>query len=284
MNELLENLKSQFGPVSVARFLGETIPKVIAAVLIMVLFIVIWKVTERSLVALARRIKLDPTLSSFIQSASKTVILVLGFLTAANKLGFDITSILTSLGVAGLTVGFAARDALSNIISGIFIFWDRPFVLGDLIELNGQYGKVEKITLRSTRVVTPDGKMLAIPNSAVINSTVASYTNFPNLRLDLHVTVGVREDLGRLRTIFQDMVRDDPRFLNEPAPVMVVDALNDYNIALQFQVWAYDEKKHVSLRYELREKIFEEFRGAGVDMPYETLMIEPLEIVHRATS
>lgn len=284
MKEILQSLKMQFGPESVARFLGETIPKFIGAALVLTLFFVIWKVLERSLNVLARRIKLDPTLFSFIQSASRAVILVLGFLTAAKQLGFDITSILTSLGVAGLTVGFAARDALSNIISGIFIFWDRPFVLGDLIELNGQYGTVEKITLRSTRVVTPDGKMLAIPNSEVINSTVASYTNFPHLRLDIHVTVAVREELGRLRAIFLEMVRDDPRFLLEPAPVMVVEALNDYNIALQFQVWVDDEKRHIPLRYELRERIFETFRAAGVDMPYETLKIEPLEIMHRATT
>ena len=59
-------------------------------------------------------------------------------------------------GIAGLTIGFAARDALSNIISGILIFWDRPFVIGDLVEVGGQYGRVERITLRSTRIVTPD--------------------------------------------------------------------------------------------------------------------------------
>jgi small conductance mechanosensitive channel len=83
---------------------------------------------------------------------------------------------LASLGIAGLTLGFAAKDTLSNVISGLFIFWDRPFVVGDLIEMDGKYGRVEDITLRSTRVVTPDGKMLAIPNSAIVNSSVWSRT------------------------------------------------------------------------------------------------------------
>jgi hypothetical protein len=66
----------------------------------------------------------------------------------------------------------------------VFIFWDRPFVLGDLIEVDGKYGRVEKITLRSTRVITVEGKMFTIPNAEVMNSTVASYTNFPHLRIE----------------------------------------------------------------------------------------------------
>lgn len=87
-------------------------------------------------------------------------------------------------------MGFSARDALSNLISGILIFLDRPFVIGDLVEIERKYGKVEKITLRSTRVVTKDGRLLAVPNAEIINKTVASYKNFPHLRLYVVVTIG----------------------------------------------------------------------------------------------
>ena len=85
------------------------------------------------------------------------------------------------------------------MISGLFIFWDRPFVIGDFVEVGGQYGRVESITMRSTRVVTSDGRMLAVPNSLVVNTTLASYTNFPHLRLDVSFTVGVTENLQRVR-------------------------------------------------------------------------------------
>ncbi len=104
------------------------------------------------------------------------------------------------------------------MISGVFIFWDRPFVIGDLVEVDGHYGKVEDITMRSTRVVTPDGKMLAIPNSTIVNTTVASYTNFPHLRLDVGVTIGVNEDIGRVRPILLSAAGSDNDFLAEPAP------------------------------------------------------------------
>ncbi len=120
----------------------------------------------------------------------KYVILSIALVSALNQVGVHTGSLLASLGVLGLTIGFAARDALSNVISGIFIFWDRPFVIGDLVEIEDKYGRVQAITMRSTRVVTPDGKMLAIPNNTIVNSTVASYTNFPHLRLDIAFGVG----------------------------------------------------------------------------------------------
>ena len=100
-------------------------------------------------------------------TAVKYTVLTVGVVSALGQVGINTGSLLASLGIAGLTIGFAARDALSNIISGIFIFWDRPFVIGDLIEVNSQYGRVDRITLRSTRVVTVDGRMLAIPNAAM---------------------------------------------------------------------------------------------------------------------
>ncbi|MFO7555220.1 MAG: mechanosensitive ion channel [Desulfobacterales bacterium] len=123
--------------------------------------------------------KVDTTSFSFILTIVKFSLFVIAVITALDSAGIKTSALLTSLGIVGLTIGFAARDALSNLISGILIFIDRPFVLGDMVELDGAYGKVERITLRSTRVVTSDGRMLAVPNTEIINKTVVSYTNFP---------------------------------------------------------------------------------------------------------
>ena len=202
----------------------------------------------------------------------------IGVVSALAQLGVDTTSVITSLGVAGLTIGFAAKDTLSNPISGIFIFWDRPFVVDDLIEIGGQYGRVEEITVRTTRVVTNDGRMLAIPNSTIVNSTVTSYTNFPNLRMEVDATVGVEEDLGRIRVLLLGLVEGDDRFLTKPPPAVVATALNDYNVALQLGVWIEDERQHISVRFEIRERAFECLREAGVEMPYETLQLAPMQV------
>ncbi len=226
-----------------------------------------------------KRTNLDPTLAGFIQSVLKVGILSIGVVTALNEVGFNVASILTSLGVLGLTLGFAAKDTLSNLISGVFIFWDRPFVLGDMIEIDGKYGTVSNITLRSTRVVTPDGKMLAIPNAIIANSAVASYTNFPHLRLDVELTIGPRESFDRVREVFLGAIQGDLRFMTEPPPAMVISAVGDYNVTAQFRVWIDDESQHIAMRFELREKLFEAFRAANIDMPYQTIQLVPVELI-----
>ena len=278
MNQVIKRLQQTFDPDALAAWVATVLPRVVAAVIIFTVFFLAWKALDRGLAMLRRRTRLDPTLGSFIHTSLKYVLLTVALLTALGELGVNTASLLTSLGIVGLTIGFAAKDTLSNVISGLFIFWDRPFVIDDLIEVDGKYGRVAEITLRSTRVVTPDGKMLAIPNTNVVNSTVASYTNFPHLRLELDLTVGVEEDLDRVRRIFLELVEGDERFMGDPAPQMVVSALNDYNVAVQLRVWLDDEKDHIAVRFALREKVFEAMRAAGVEMPFQTFQLAPGEL------
>ena len=275
--EVVQRLSGKFGYAHISDYLARLIPKLIVSLLIFFAFWALWKLVSNIIERLLKRFEVDRTLSTFFRTVTKYAILAVGAITALGELGIDTTSLLTSLGVAGLTIGFAARDTLANVISGIFIFWDRPFVLGDLVEVQGLYGRVDSITLRSTRVVTVDGKMLAIPNSVVANGTVVSYTNFPNLRLDIEITLGVGQDLSVTREIFLDLIKGDPRFMDTPKPHMVVTAINDFNVTARFSVWLDDEKTHIPVRFELRERLFEAFRTANVDMPFETL---DLRIVH----
>jgi small conductance mechanosensitive channel len=263
---------------------GTLLPNLLVAAATLAAFYVLFRAIDRALVALFERASVDLTAQSFVRSVTKYTLFVIAAVTALGQVGINTGSVVASLGVAGLTVGFAARDALSNIISGPFIFWDRPFVVGDFIEINGQYGAVKDITMRSTRVVTVDGKLLAIPNSQVVNSTVASYTNFPNLRLDIDVAVGVEENLAHVRKVLLDLVAQDPRFLAEPAPTVVVTALNDYNVALQLRIWLEDERQHIPVRFELRERVFLAPRDAGVTMPYETIQLSPIDLAQSDTT
>ena len=279
MDMISDRLRQVFDPTAIAERVATFVPDLVVALLSFAAFYLLWRIIRRGVEPLLDRVGVDTTARAFIQTALQYSVLAVGAVTALGQLGIDTASVLTSLGVAGLTIGFAARDALSNVISGIFIFWDRPFVIGDLVEVGGYYGKVSDITLRSTRVVTPDGKMLAIPNSTIVNSTVASYTNFPHLRLDVPVTIDVKEDIRRVREILLRAATSDTDFLENPAPRVVVKSLNDYNTEVELQVWLRNEHEHVAERFQLRERMFEALRAAGVDMPFETIKIEPIEIV-----
>ena len=279
MDSVIERLRIMFDPGRMLDVLLDFVPDLVVASLSFLAFYIAWRIVRRALEPVLARSGMDRTARAFVQTALQYSVLAVGLVTALSQLGVDTGSILASLGVAGLTVGFAARDSLSNVISGIFIFWDRPFVIGDLVEVDGRYGRVENITLRSTRVVTPDGKMLAIPNSTIVNSTVASYTNFPHLRLDVTVAVDVTESMGHVRDVLLRAVRSDADFLDEPPPRVVVKALNDYNVEVELQVWLRNEHDHIPERYALRERIFDALNAEGVVMPFETLKLAPVEIV-----
>lgn len=282
MEQFIEGIWNRLETIFDAQALGEQVADLVAdifvALVVFAAFVLLWGVLRLVIHSIFRRTQLDQTAAAFIKTILKYSVLAVGLLSALSAVGIDTSAVVTSLGIAGLTIGFAARDALSNLISGILIFVDRPFVIGDLVEIEGNYGRVDQITLRSTRIVTSDGKMLAVPNTEIINKTVASYTNFPHLRLDIEVTVGVTEDLERVRELLLDIVRDHPDYLVDPPARVVVTALNDYNVALELQAWIKNERLHVEKRSELRETVFDTLNEAGVEMPFETIQLTPLQV------
>lgn len=272
-SRFLARLKDAFSVEEMVQAAVDSLINVATALAVFMAFYVIWRLLRAVLKVTSERSGIDATTVSFMQTLLKYTVLAVGFISALDTAGVQTGAVIASLGIAGLTIGFAAKDALSNLISGILIFIDRPFVIGDLVEVDGQYGRVDRITLRSTRIITRDGKMLAVPNTEVINQTVASYTNFPNLRIDIAVTVGVEERMSRVRELLLGIIKDRPEYMSEPAPRVVVTALNDYNLALELQAWIINEREHVELRFALRECVFETLREAGVEMPLETLQL-----------
>ena len=278
LNSLLSRLKAYFELDGLGRLLGEFLVDIIIAAVVLVIFYLVWRALNRVLAPRLKR-RLDKTSVAFTETVIKFSMFSLGFIAALSAAGVKTTALLGSLGVAGLTIGFALRDTLSNIISGFLVFLDRPFTIDDLVEIDGKYGRVDRVTLRTTRIVTNDGRMLAVPNAEIMNKTVTSYTNFPHLRLDIAITVAVTEDLDRSRMILLHLVQDDPDFMAEPFPRVVVTQLNDYNVTLELQVWLDNEREHVKKRFELREKVFKALTASGVEMPFETIQLAP----HRVT-
>ncbi|PWN06005.1 mechanosensitive ion channel family protein [Rhodohalobacter mucosus] len=277
-NEVSQSLSDVFDPETIGSLLADGIISLFLIIIIYTVFYLLWKGIYWILQPVFRKSKMDETTTVFANSIIKYAILIFGLITALDTVGIKTSAVLASLGIVGLTIGFAARDSLSNLISGLIIFLDRPFVIGDLVEVDGNYGKVDRITLRSTRIVTVDGKMLAVPNLDVVNKTVTSYTNFPHLRLSIGVTIDVNEDLGRARTVLLSLVKDNPAYMKHPEPTVVVQELNDYNVLLELRVWIDDERDHIARRFKLREEVFNAFNHTGIRMPYETIQLAPFNV------
>lgn len=275
---ILERLQTLFNPEALGTRLVDFMINLIVALITFAAFYLLWIIVRQLLKRFLPKSRFDKTSQAFIKTILQYSILLLGLVNALSVMGVDTAGLLASLGIVGITIGFAARDAFSNLISGILIFLDRPFVIGDLVEVGDNYGRVDQITLRSTRIITSDGKMLAVPNAEIINKTVTSYTNFPHLRLDVGVTVGVNENIDQVRHILFEVIQDDPDYLADPPARVVITQLNDYNVALELQAWINDERQHVEKRFELREKIFNKLTEKQIEMPFETIKLTPLTV------
>jgi len=271
MSGILERLREIFSADRIANSISHFVPRLVIALVIFAFFYLCYRLLRFVLARVTRRAGVEPTAATFLLMALKYVVLITGLVMALEELGLDVTTILEGIGIVGIALGFAAKDTLSNIIAGFFLFWDKPFVIGDLIEVSDEYGEVRDITLRSTRILTVDGKLISIPNSVIVNSKVRSYTMSPHLRLDIDVTIAVYEKIAAAREAILAIVRGDERLMTDPPPEVVVITLGDYYTKVELRVWLRDPRIHIPVREELREGIKNALDSAGITMPYETI-------------
>lgn len=207
-------------------------PKIIIAILALWLG---FKLINR-LVKLARKglgnLGFSETLLSFSQSIMS--ILLKGFLLVvlAGYLGFDLTVFVTVLATAGLAIGLALQGSLSNLAAGIIILIFKPYRVGDWIEVDGKFGKVEEILIFNTLIVTPGQKTLILPNGAVIEGIVTNFSKKGMIRLELNVTMPYEESFPRVKQIIQNALSGLDKVLQDPEPEIGIENYDSHSVLL----------------------------------------------------
>ena len=203
----------------------------------------------------------------------KFTLLVFAMVMASSQLGVNVGAALAGLGVVGLTVGFAAKDTLSNIMSGFLIFWDKPFRVGDWVKLDDKYGQVAEITMRTTRLRTPDNTWVIVPNEAVINRVLVNNSTHGNMRLQVPVGIAYKESIAEARRVILDRVRRLDDVLADPAPAVVADALGDSSVNLILFAWIADAALEKPMFFRLVEAAKEALDEAGIEIPFPHLQL-----------
>jgi small-conductance mechanosensitive channel len=162
------------------------------------------------------------------------VVLALGM----RELGIQLSVLLGAAGVLTVAVGFAAQTSLSNAISGFLLFGERPFRVGDVIQVEKETGEVVAIDLLSTKLRTFTNQYVRIPNETMFKNKVVNLTHYPIRRLDLRIPVAYGESLDRVRGILLEVAERNVHALAEPPPLCLVDQFGDASLVLQFSVWA----------------------------------------------
>ncbi len=214
--------------------------------------------------------KLGSDSSRTISKTVKFMLLVLFVMTLVNGIGVDVTAVLGAAGVAGVAIGFASQTSLSNLISGLFLVLERPFKIGDWIEVDGSSGYVYSVELLSTYIRTFDNRMVRIPNEMLIKTKLINHAKYPIRRVDIDISVAFKENAGQVMQIFREVVIANPSCFNEPEPLVVFQGFGDSSMEFRLSVWT-DRSEMQTTRTSLMKDIKERFDKEGIDIPYQRL-------------
>ncbi|HOY85422.1 MAG: mechanosensitive ion channel family protein [Candidatus Cloacimonetes bacterium] len=199
----------------------------------------------------------------FVYYLSLLILLV----SVLNEFGFKLSALLGAAGVVGIAIGFASQTSVSNIISGIFLISEKPFVVGDVIEVAGIRGTIETIDLLSLKLKTPDNQFVRVPNETMIKSEVTNLTRYPLRRINIKVGVAYKEDLSRVSQLLAEIAAAEPLALKDPPPVIMVENFGDSSIDFLFGVWGRTDE-FFDLKTSLMIRIKDTFDANHIEIPF----------------
>jgi len=194
-------------------------------------------------------------------------ILLLAFTSALHQMGFKLGVLLGAAGIISVAIGFASQTSASNLISGLFLVWERPFSVGDTIRVGTTVGEVVSIDLLSVKLRTFDNLFVRLPNETLIKTEMTNLSRFPIRRLDLQIGVAYKEDIKRVRKVLDEVATANPLCLEEPKPQFLFLGFGDSALNLQFNVWAQREN-FLEMRNSLQIEIKEAFDREGIEIPF----------------
>lgn len=237
-------------------------------------------ISFRIINAIARRVekkskeneKLDKTLVKTLTYVGKIAAKILVAICLIGYLGIDtsgLTALVTSLGVCA---GLAVNGALSNLAGGVLIIFTRPFKVDDYIEVEGSSiaGTVEEIRIVTTKLCTPDNKVIYVPNGTLSNSNIINYSEKATRRVDFNFAIAYESDFGKARELIYNLLASHELALKDPAPVVRMSEHGDSSVNITARVWV-DSKNYWTVKWDIIEASKKMFDENGIEIPYNKL-------------
>lgn len=241
--------------------------KIITAVLIFIIGKWVAQKLTRLFINLLEKNKVDITLTRFLENIVYYTLLVGVLIAAAGQLGINTASFIAIVGAAGLAIGLALKDSLSNFSSGVMLILFRPFRVGDYVTAGGVSGKVMRIDLFNTTLNTPDNQRVIVPNANITNGVITNVTANDTRRVDLTIGIGYGDDIALTKRVLDRIVKADDRVLETPAPTIAVSALADSSVNFVVRPWVKTDD-YWNVYFDLTEKIKLTFDKEGIRIPF----------------
>lgn len=268
----LDDVKNPIFWFDTARDLVVTIlkfiPRLLGTMIFLFVFWLLYRGIRKMVVGSMRRQEVDSSIRDLLGGLIKWAVMGFGIVIACNQLGIPIVAMLTGVSIIGLAVGFAAQETLANLIAGIVIFIDRPFKVGDWIEVGDQQGAVKRITFRSTRFVNLDNDMVVLPNSKILAEQIINKTSNDITRVNVPIGIAYHESIDKAREALLAAVAKDPRIEKRPEPEVVVRACAASSVDLMLHFWIKEERYQDAMMWEYTEVAKKALDAAGIEIPY----------------
>ena len=245
---------------------------VVVAVIFMVVCFKLVKLLLRILRKSFERSKLDQSVAGFFISAVKIILNVLIVLTAASIVGFQITSFITIIGTAGVTLGLALQGSLSNLAGGLLILILKPFRVGDYIVENNTHceGTVVSIDIFYTRLITVDDKSVVIPNGNISNTSLVNVTEHDMRRVEIPFSVAYDSDMEKVKRVTLETIKDVDGFLKDEQVIFYIDEFADSGINIYVKFYATIEK-FFDAKWDAMWKLKKAFDENGIEIPFNQM-------------
>ena len=219
--------------------------------------------------------KLDDVIIDLLKRFATVLIFVTAGILALDVLGVNIMPFIAGAGVAGIAIGFAAKDTLSNVIAGILLILDRPFEVGDRIEVwsapanAATWGDVLHIGLRATKIRTTDNIVIIIPNNEIMMRDIINYTTHTEeIRVRIPIGIAYDSDVKRAKEIITEIALELDWVMRQPPPKVVVKSFGDSAVNLEARVWISRPRKRMDTISHITDRVKEAFQQEGIEIPY----------------
>lgn len=247
-------------------FSGETVDKFIR-----IIFILTIGITSIHVISFMVKRSLRKQLSRQRMMLVSRTIVYTGYIgivfIVIREMNYDLTALFGAAGVVGIVIGVASQTSIGNIISGLFLVSEKSFELGDVVRIGDKSGTVYSIDLLSIKIKTFDNLLIRIPNQTVISTELINVTRFPIRRLDFQVSVAYKEDLKKVKTILENVARNNPLCLEEPEPVIIFQTFGTSSIDLTIGVW-FEKANYLAVKNSVFMEIKEAFDREGIEIPF----------------
>lgn len=248
-------------------FAATRLINVAQAAIIFLVGMLVVRVATRSISAILSN-TIEPQQAELGSKVASYVMSAIVALSALRQLGFDLQVFLGAAGILTVALGFASQTSVANVISGLFIIFEKPFRPGDWVRIGaaGVSGEVLTIGFLSTRIRTADNLMVRYPNEMLMKAEITNLTRHPIRRLDLRIGVAYTQNLREFRRMLVDLARDHRLVLNEPKPTLIVESFGDTALHVVFSVWTATGNFQ-QLKESLLLKIKDAFDRHGITAP-----------------